>query len=127
LPKNTTKCPRPGLEPGPLAPGTNERTDPLGIKQPSLKTAIIKKIIDVKKRIEPVYCLEHCIYNYLSFTAGAKFDKQNNQAQGGRGRGASWERKKGLGPSLRGKGKPPGEYKDEKWPQLIIISLNSVE
>ena len=63
----------------------------------------------------------------MSFIAGAKFDKQNNQAQGGRGRGASWERKKGPGPSLRGKGKPPGEYKDEKWPQVIIISLNSVE
>jgi len=87
----------------------------------------MSKIIDVKKRVEPVYCLEFCIYNNLSFIAGANFDKQNNQAQGGRGRGASWERKKCLGPSLRGKGKPPGEYKDEKWPELIIISLNSVE
>jgi len=26
LPKNTTQCPRPGLEPGPLAPGTNALT-----------------------------------------------------------------------------------------------------
>ena len=37
LPKNTTQCPRPGLEPGPLAPGTNALTiRPLRLPQVTL-------------------------------------------------------------------------------------------
>ena len=36
LPKNTTQCPQPGLEPGPLAPGTSALTiRPLPVLPPS--------------------------------------------------------------------------------------------
>ena len=44
LPKNTTQCPRPGLEPGPLAPGTNALTI-----RPLRLPLYVKKICEKKK------------------------------------------------------------------------------
>ena len=43
LPKNTTQCPRPGLEPGPLAPGSERTHWPLGHCATSVARQVARK------------------------------------------------------------------------------------